>query len=485
MLFLLFMGFFNLGNTRPILLIGRRDDVSCDDLNDCRTRKDIIISCLSTIVLCTWVTLHPNITISPDTRRMGWIERSVRHPLRRLMKRVPLLLCALIAPEYILAYAIRQYLQAGEIQRKLQHASQTNTENKSAPVREWTRTHGFFIIMGGFHLFTAPDVDAATSIPPPQPGSPIPTHSVSPLPKHSKEDEKAERPLEFEELSSEELAYLVPTEREIKDKGKVDIISKTLTFLQISWFVVQCIARAVNYLPLTELEVVTLAYATMNGFIFIFWWDKPKDVECPIRVYGKTSIATPDLIEARRGGIVRWNSRALTIIQNVSIYLVGQADHLFLLCKETQVPTFWSGNPGERIVLRSMVAAMILGVGFGAIHFIPWNSEFPSDIEPLLWRISSIAITAIPLILVIFCYFGDVWLHWEDYFGTRVMAAWLEKSLGFLGTFEEAGVIIGAFMTLVYILARIFTLVIAFTTLRALPLDALKTVDWASFIPHL
>ena len=386
MLFLLLMYSLNFGgaSARPITLLEQRTDTPCNDLNNCRTRWNIIWSCLSTVFLCTWVTLHPNIAIAPDTRRVGWIERSVWHPLRFLMKnRLPLFLCALVAPEYILAWAIRQYIQAGEIQRQC-HASQTNTEAKgSTPVREWKRAHGFFLIMGGFHLFTLPD--GAPSIPYP-PESSISVQFVLPLPGYSREDEKAEHPLGFDDLSPNTLAYFAPTEREIKDRGKADAIAKLLALLQTSWFVAQCIARRVNNLPLTELEVVTLAYGMMNVFIYYFWWDKPKEVECPIRIY-KTS--KTDRSKMERRGRKQWNSVGeRQLFFRVFIYLVGQAlDVWFTLSEDTQVPMFWSGNLDYSIVLLSTLGAMTIGMGFGAIHFIAWNSEFPSNIEPLLWRI--------------------------------------------------------------------------------------------------
>ena len=53
----------------------------------------------------------------------------------------------------------------------------------------------------------------------------------------------------------------MPTEVEIKDKGKSDWFAKSLVLVQTSWFVMQRIARAIKYLPVTHLEIVTLAYA--------------------------------------------------------------------------------------------------------------------------------------------------------------------------------------------------------------------------------
>ncbi|KAI9452205.1 hypothetical protein F5148DRAFT_517382 [Russula earlei] len=36
--------------------------VSCDDPNECRSLWDIIRNCAITILLCTWVSVHPNST---------------------------------------------------------------------------------------------------------------------------------------------------------------------------------------------------------------------------------------------------------------------------------------------------------------------------------------------------------------------------------------------------------------------------------------
>ena len=68
------------------------------------------------------------------------------------------------------------------------------------------------------------------------------------------------------------------TEAEIKDKGKSDWLAKSLVLLQTSWFMMQCIAQAIEHLPVTHLEIMTLAYAAMNFVIYIFWWNKPLNV---------------------------------------------------------------------------------------------------------------------------------------------------------------------------------------------------------------
>ncbi|KAJ7788368.1 hypothetical protein B0H14DRAFT_3577069 [Mycena olivaceomarginata] len=45
-----------------------------------------------------------------------------------------------------------------------------------------------------------------------------------------------------------------------------------------------CCARGIQRLATTELEIVTGAYAMMNFAIYFFWWKRPLNVGCPVRV---------------------------------------------------------------------------------------------------------------------------------------------------------------------------------------------------------
>ncbi len=40
-------------------------------------------------------------------------------------------------------------------------------------------------------------------------------------------------------------------------------------------------------LALTELELVTVALASLNGVMYYFWWDEPLGVKEPVRLYRK------------------------------------------------------------------------------------------------------------------------------------------------------------------------------------------------------
>jgi hypothetical protein len=83
------------------------------------------------------------------------------------------------------------------------------------------------------------------------------------------------------------------TKREVQDRSKGDLLSKGIVILQTGWFVTQCIARALDGLPLSELELVTLAFAALNFVTYGFWWNKPLDVRCAVAVRKKQT-GNPD-----------------------------------------------------------------------------------------------------------------------------------------------------------------------------------------------
>ena len=259
---------------------------------------------------------------------------------------------------------------------------------------QWSKTHGFYIIKGGFHLFECDSKETYDSM--------------------SREQDTPVHPLAARSLSKEDTtidvdfsSFTVPTEAEIKDKGKGDWLAKSLVLLQTSWFVMQCIALAIKHLPITHLEILTLAYPAMNFVTYIFWWNKPLNVNRPVRVFQK--LVTADII--------------------------------------------------------------VLGVGvcFGAIHCIAWLFPFPTQTELLIWRISSVAITALPVYIPL----------------TILLAVWL-YDMDFVASALTPFFIFGPFSGgILYVIARAVTLVLAFTSLRDLPPGAYETVHWTTFIPHV
>lgn len=74
-------------------------------------------------------------------------------------------------------------------------------------------------------------------------------------------------------------------EAELEGRSKSDALSKGVAILQLAWFVLQLVARWIQNLPTTLLEIDTLAVVSLACISYCLWWNKPKDVRRPYRVY--------------------------------------------------------------------------------------------------------------------------------------------------------------------------------------------------------
>ena len=73
---------------------------------------------------------------------------------------------------------------------------------------------------------------------------------------------------------------------DIRDKSKEDGLGKAIACLQAAFIVVQIISRLVLKLPLTLLEVNTLAHFFCAFIVYILWWNKPRWILEPTKLEG-------------------------------------------------------------------------------------------------------------------------------------------------------------------------------------------------------
>ncbi|KAG1836409.1 hypothetical protein DFJ58DRAFT_710140 [Suillus subalutaceus] len=346
-----------------------------------RTIWTIIASSVFTLFACIYSAIHPNIPSPKDS------------PLLILWRRLGIMIVALIAPELIVTWAMRQWFSA--------HYT-------------WTQEHSFFVLMGGFMLY----VDGK------------PYHTLQP-------DEL----LKLIRAGCIDAPTL--TVKQIHDKSKGNAISKGLTILQVVWFVVQLITRAIYHLETTQLEVGTLAFAVLNFLTYAVWWNKPLGVQCPHPVYWK-STDVPENDQVAERGILFPVCRSIE-------ELIGSPQALTPLSRKLRVPTFDGSIEIEASnLLVLLLVGFLMVTIFGGIHCMAWFFTFPTYEEQVLWRMSAAAITLTPL-------------------------------FGFL-TLLLSGFPVYAVL---YAAGRAILLVLMFTTLRNLPPDAYKAVSWTSLVPHL
>ena len=299
--------------------------------------------------------------------------------------------------------------------------------------------------MGGFHLFERSSKET----------------------KMSPEDDEPLHPLGEMDLLSCDIyePFFIPTKEEIEDRAKSNWLAKSLVLLQTSWFVTQCIARGIEHLPLTHLEIVTLAYAAMNVPIYYFWWNKPLNVNRPVRVFRKTDPGEtqPQVGELISDSEATWKEGLKTMYH----FFAGGSDKFVNLSRRDRVPRFWANSTNKQAIIANTMVNMVAGC-FGAIHCTAWHFSFPTRTELWVWRISSVAIAAEPIYV----------------YSCLLLLRLIEKVMGKKAAhnFYKFFVLSG---NLWYILARGFTLALAFTSLRDLPPRAYETVHWSTFIPHI
>ena len=145
------------------------------------------------------------------------------------------------------------------------------------PWADITLIHGFYIVMGGYAFDVSKDtkpriwprkVDRLT---------PSPIAVLGCLISKDKD-------------LREVLPFL--TEAEIWDKSKANGLAKTIVCIQAAWFCTQCIARLAQRMPISLLELNTFAHAICALLVYVLWWHKPLDVHEPTVIDVRQSDAT-------------------------------------------------------------------------------------------------------------------------------------------------------------------------------------------------
>lgn len=74
------------------------------------------------------------------------------------------------------------------------------------------------------------------------------------------------------------------TAPQIRDRSKADPLGKFIVIGQTIWFCLQIVARLATGLVVTELEISTFAFVSLNLIVYVLWWHKPYDVQSHIFV---------------------------------------------------------------------------------------------------------------------------------------------------------------------------------------------------------
>ncbi|PBK78597.1 hypothetical protein ARMSODRAFT_1011157 [Armillaria solidipes] len=428
-------------------------------IDDRRTLSNIVWSCLATVFACTWLAVHPNVPGRNIT------DSAIPFAIERMK----IMVIAILAPEVIVAWAAEQFIVAWKVcHGKHMSILSVHRGNQEVAPPYWKRAnltmaHGFFLSMGGFYYTQQRKlVDLET--------------------------------VYFQPYLVGDMAA-ISSER-IKDKSKGDALSKTVSILQISWFIAQCIARAVQDLPITLIEMTALAFSGLSIITYCLWWHKPLNVMYHIpldgldeREYMQTrhlNDRAPPAAKSRRISVRTVTDGLHWFLGGIAAVVSGEStDEGGHTNIDSGAFRFSSGtdNASQRFVITVSVGSL-----FGALHCIAWSFYFPSHAEMVLWRFSCLAaLVGLPTASTIAVYaLMKNWEHPKWQWNVLRLLLGSQSDSGAQETFWAYALsfisVVGA---VTYIVARIFLIVLAFMQLRSLPESAFHTVTWTTYIPHI
>ncbi|KAK0475635.1 hypothetical protein EDD18DRAFT_1470242 [Armillaria luteobubalina] len=484
-----------------------KDEPAC--IGDQRTVLSIIWSCLATIFACTWLAVHPNVPSHRITSK-GTISCAI--------ERAKVLTVTILAPEVIVAWAAEQFI----VSWKLCHgecfissailftyhtagkydsiASVMDPATGQKENSKLTLAHGFLLSMGGFyytHTYTIDQKPAPTPLPSILPWSVSdylldhdgfrdpkfpPHHTPSLETIHIPGKLVTLKALESEPGLVTNLAAISP--ETIEDRSKGDTLSKTIAMLQLSWFIVQCIARALQHLPITLLEISAVAFAGLSVITYSLWWYKPLNVKYQISLDGGEGPETSDpadSVPSISSSLAGWAHRKCLSTMDVILRAP-----FGIPSREICDFRFYSGTSEE--ALKRFWTMVCVGSLFWATHCMAESFSFPSHAKMVLWRFSSIAVL-IGLVVgnnirFVLDLAGFVKRAWLQKLIKVFFVPWESKKL-WVKILSLISIILTFVGIVLYMIARIILIILAFLQLRSLPHAAFCTVQWTTYIPHI
>lgn len=253
---------------------------------------------------------------------------------------------------------------------------------------------------------------------------------------------------------------------DLEDRSKGDLFVKGAAVLQISWLVVQIIARASEGLAISLLEITTLAFAACAIATYILLWHKPQDVMTPTYI-DATNILTREQVI----GLAARSPVSTLFVHEFWLHGVAiraMADSVFPWTRGIPIRLPWRND-------TFYLNPVFIGIGFGgtlfgSIHFIAWNFGFPTPVERILWRVSCCVLISTPL------------LSTATYFMTihnaRRDSETDTKTNALLRPFATMSVVL-------YLFARLYLVTEVFRSLAYAPPSTFYEINWPSALPHV
>jgi hypothetical protein len=218
----------------------------------------------------------------------------------------------LIVPEFMVGKAFQDYIMAWISCNEMEELALQDGV-------EWTMVHGFYANMGGDHSNLAINTDTANeshhadarqiqdltleafsdaqrneNMNDHQPESTIPPNKEISNAERAKLQELEDGGelqeqlfcITAHELYESRLTKTIPSlpsisTFDISDKSKGDPFVKGLAIVQVLWLLIQVAIRTAKNLPVSQLEIVVLAFSFCTLITYLLCWSKPQNVMVP------------------------------------------------------------------------------------------------------------------------------------------------------------------------------------------------------------
>lgn len=485
--------------------LSRQDKVGWVGTPNTRGTLTILLSCLFTILACTWSVLHLNL---PDPRDSTTVK---------LLRKLKWTVVTIVFPEFILAHASgerqaaiedmalldgsknrlpkpedigsallwivegrvcwrQRLLYPLQLLGRLSKDSTTdaelgkrggivitptpiehNPESSDKPImgacnltqerKQWTLLHSYYANMGGIRVKVGNDGPSEVSR----------TYCLT---------GKKLAQIDFDADYSP-LQHLTLTAEEIQDKSNSDGFAKIIAMVQIFWLIFSIILRAARHIPSTQLELLTLAYSILAIFIYAAYFNKPQNIEHPTTIFLPTLSDDKEHDRRLRAclGDTECSSFFAKVIWHSDAFL-GES-----LRQGTRIP---NDCYNFNLLAPCLVTLVVVTSIFGGIHCIAWNFAFPTGIELKIWRTASVMTTTLPALIFASQFVATLLRQ-------RGNPANCVRDEGRLHPFHSIMITVGY---VAYVLARVAIMTVAFTSLRRMPTDVYLTT-WARNLPNI
>ena len=293
-------------------------------------------------------------------------------------------------------------------------------------------------------------------------------------------------------------------EESILDRAESSSLGKALLIVQVAWFCTNCASRLIQRLPLSLLEVSTAAHGFCTLLTYIVWWSKPTNVATPTMMRGKqarevyallkcndveyyealemASEMASEIARKRAAG----HSSASGPTETEKIILAANAlQHLlpnppglpgynvnsrFVGHRPNMIPGAF-GRRSRSNDTYELIAVAVSPVLYGVLHFLAWNDDFPTRLERVLWRVSSVVVTCSGIVGILL--------------GLATDAIFYNIS-GTLGAvFDSTARSIFFLIPTAHVVSSGFLIVESFRQLFFLEPAAYELPSWTNYWPHL